>query len=177
MSYVPSHKTTLGDPIAQPNALTVIEHTGSTTQTVVVGNKVNIGTIHNWYSNFNPVISNNIFTLPSGYYYYLETNVQSYKVGTSSSWSLMTISFQHYDETNSSNIGTEASNYGNYGNSADNFLHNRDECAKALIDCTSSSRDISIKILSNAGNYDRINYNTGQGYSGLGRTVIWQLDP
>ena len=175
MSYVPSHKTA-SDPVAQPNALTVIEHTASTSQAPVVGNKVNIGTIHNWYSNFNPVISNNVFTLPSGYYYYLETNVQSYTVGTPSSWT-QTISFQHYDETNSSNIGTEASNYGAYGNSADSYLHNRDECAKALIDCTTSSRDISIKIISNAGGYDRINYNSGQTYSGLGRTVIWQLDP
>lgn len=172
MSYVPSHKTT-SDPIAQPNALTVIEHITSTSQTPSVGGRVNIGTIHNWYGNFSPIISNDIFILPVGYYYYLETNVQSYILGTISN--NMTISFQHYDETNSTNIGTIASNYGAYGNSASNFLHNRDECAKALINCTSSSMNVSIKIISNNG-YDRINYANDQQYSGLGRTVIWQLN-
>ena len=173
MSYVPSHKTA-SDPIAQPVSLTVIEHTASTTQVPVVGNRVNIGTVHNWYNNFTPVISNNIFTLPSGYYYYLETNVHSYMINVFQDH--MTISFQHYDETNSTSIGTLASNYGIYGNSADTFLHNRDECAKALIDCTSSSKNISIKITSNPQSYDRINYNSAQEYAGLGRTVIWQLE-
>lgn len=175
MSYVPSHRPTTGEELGQPNALTVIEHTGSTTQTVTVGNKINIGTVHNWYGSFTPTISNDVFTLPSGYWYYLETAVQSYIVGTVTDQYNMAFSFQHYDETGSANLGTLATNYGLYGISQDNYAYSRDACAKVLIDCTSAAMNVSIKVSANQ-DYDRINYNSGQEYSGLGRTVIWQLN-
>jgi len=173
MSYVPSHQ--LSYPVAQPKALTVIEHTASTTQSITVGNRVVIGTVHNWFGSFSPTISTNQFTLTSGYYYYIESSIQVYATG---SWTgTMDTSFQHYDETNTANIGTPATIFGLYGYSADNELFSRDSCAKVLIDCTSASRDISIKITANDGQFDRINYNASQfERAGLGRTVIWQLE-
>jgi hypothetical protein len=173
MSYVPSHK--VGSfPIANPTALSVIRHTASTNQTITVGNRVLIGTVHNWLNSFTPTISSNQFTLPSGYYYYLETQVECYITGSTSS--TMDLSYQHYDETNTANIGTLATNFGIYGYSQDLELFSRDACAKALIDCTTASRDISVKIISNDG-YDRINYNSTQYiYAGMGRTVIFQLE-
>ncbi|MGA0206432.1 MAG: hypothetical protein ACO3LT_01445 [Ilumatobacteraceae bacterium] len=173
MSYVPSHRPSAGEELGKPNALTVIEHTGSTTQTVTAGNKIDIGTVHNWYGSFTPTISNNIFTLPSGYWYYIESAVQSYVVGTLIN--NIHFSFQHYDETSSADLGTLATNFGVYGASQDTFLYSRDACAKALIDCTTSAMDVSIRV-SSYYVFDRINYNSGQEYSGLGRTVIWQLN-
>lgn len=174
MSYVPSHQGAY--PVAQPKALTVIEHTASTTQSITVGNRVSIGTVHNWFGSFNPSMSSNQFTLPSGYYYYIETSVQSYALSNPSNWLYTDFSFQHYDESNSSNIGTLATNFGAYGYSQDLEVFSRDACAKTLIDCTNAAKNISIKVISNDG-YDRINYNSGQSnYGGLGRTVIWQLE-
>jgi hypothetical protein len=67
MSYVPSHQGSIT--CAQPQALTLIEHTGSTGQALTVGNRVNIGTIHNLFGAFSPTISTNQITLESGYYY------------------------------------------------------------------------------------------------------------
>lgn len=170
MSYVPSHQSSPG--LAEPVALTVIEHTASTTQTITVGNRVNIGTVHNWYGSFSPTISTNQITLPSGYYYYLESAVQAFKTGTFTA--TMHTSFRHYDETNSNNIGTEASVI--QASIEDALLFSRDSCARALIDCTSSAVDISLKITANT-TYDRINYNSSYYVrAGLGRTVIWQLE-
>lgn len=175
MSYVPSHRPSAGEELGQPNALTVIEHTVSETQTVTVGNKIDIGTVHNWYGSFTPTISNNIFTLPSGYWYYIETAVNSYVIGSVAT--NMSFSFQHYDETASADLGTLATNFGLYGYSQDAYLYSHDACAKVLVDCTTSAMDISIKVSANYL-YDRINYSssTSQKYSGLGRTVIWQLN-
>ena len=174
MSYVPSHQSSY--PVAQPKALTVIEHTTSTNQTITVGNRVDIGTIRNWYGSFSPSISTNKITLPIGYYYYLETSVQTYAVNNPSNWYYTDFSFQHYNETSSANVGTLATNFGAYGYSQDLELFSRDACAKLLLDCTSGAIDISIKVVSNDG-YDRMNYTGGnQPYSGYGRTVIWQLE-
>lgn len=173
MSYVPSHRPTTGNELGQPNALTAIEHTASTTQTVSVGNKINIGTVHNWYGSFTPSISSDVITLPSGYWYYLETAVQSYVIGAVAL--NMAFSFQHYNETGGANIGTLATNYGLYGISQDTYAYSRDACAKVLLDCTSTAMNVSIKISDNYL-YDRVNYNSGQELSGLGRTIIWQLN-
>lgn len=169
MSYVPSHAEL---PIlAQPIALTVIEHTASTTQTISVGNRVNIGTIHNWYGSFSPTITTNQITLSSGYYYYLESSIQAYKTGTFIAG--MYTSFQHYDETGASSIGTVAT-VAQISNE-DDLLFSRDDCSRVLIDCSSASKDVSLKITANQ-TFDRINYNSSNYiYAGLGRTVIWQL--
>ena len=171
MSYVPSHADS---PIlAQPVALTVIEHTGSTTQTITVGNRVNVGTVHNWYGSFSPTISTNQITLPSGYYYYVESSIQAYKDGTFVD--TMHTTFQHYNETGSANIGTPSTI--TQINEEDDLLFSRDDAARALIDCSSAAMDISLKITANT-TFSHINYNSGSSYiwAGLGRTVIWQLE-
>ena len=170
MSYVPSHQQ--AKTLAQPNALTVIEHTASTTQTLTVGNRVQVGTVHTWYGSFSPTISTNQITLPIGYYYYVESMIQVYQTGSFSGLSY--VSYQHYDETNSSNIGLPATVY--EGDYEDDTTFSRDACARALIDATSAAVAISLKISAEVGNFDYINYSSGQNTSGLGRTVIWQLE-
>lgn len=171
MSYTPSHQ--LSRKVANPNALTVIEHTTGTSQSITVGNRVQVGNINNWYGSFSPTISTNQITLPSGYYYYVESMVNAYM--TSSHEISSYLSFQHYDETGAANIGTLATIFATYNE--DNQLFSRDGCARALIDCTGASKDISLKISAVTGNFDRLNYTgTGQDYSGFGRTVIWQLE-
>ena len=170
MSYVPSHQ--IGVTLAQPKALTIIEHTASTTQTLTVGNRVNIGTIHNSYGSFSPTISTNKITLDSGYYYYVETSIQVYQAGSFSFNSY--VSFVHYNETGTANIGLPATVFQTAYE--DSLLFSRDACARTLIDCTSSSMDISIKTTANVGNFNYINYNTGTRYAGMGRTVIFQLE-
>ena len=168
MSYVPSHQA--GFKLAQPQALTFIEHTASTTQTISVGNKVNIGTIYTKFGSFSPTISSDVLTLPSGYFYYIESAVQGFKVAFVANCQVST---QHYDETNNQSIGTQATVF--QVSQADQSLFSRDACARALLDCTSGSRDISLKITS-VTNFDAVNYNAaGYVYAGLGRTVIWQL--
>lgn len=169
MSYVPSHQS--GVTCAQPQALTLIEHTASTSQTLTVGNRVNIGTIHNLFGGFSPTISTNQITLASGYYYYLETSIQVYQTGSFSANSY--VSFIHYDETGSANIGLPATVF--QAAYEDSVLFSRDACARALIDCTSASKDISIKPTASFGNFTRVNYSSGTRYAGMGRTVIFQL--
>ena len=171
MSYVPSHQT--GITLAQPVALTVIEHSTSTTQSITSGNRVQIGTIHNWYGAFSPTISSNQITLVSGYYYYIESMINVYMASGFSAGSYC--SFQHYDETSSADAGTPATVF--QAAEEDNQLYSQDSCARWLVDCTGAAKDISLKIGTNTGSFSRINYTGGnQPYSGYGRTVIWQLE-
>tara|TARA_Y100000114_G_scaffold28826_1_gene24615 strand:+ start:10230 stop:10754 length:525 start_codon:yes stop_codon:yes gene_type:complete len=173
MSYVPSHQGNF--PTAQPIALTVIEHTANTSQSITTTPQtILIGTIHNWYGSFTPTISSNQFTLASGYFYYIETSVQAYNINIDTN--TMDFTFQHYDETNSAYIGTPATDFGGAGSSGDVQLFSRDATAKFVVDCTSAARNISIK-MTLTDQYDHINYNSANYiYAGLGRTVIWQLD-
>ena len=171
MSYTPSHRQ--ASLLAQPNALTVVEHTTGSSQSITIGNRVQVGNINNWYGSFSPTISSNQITLPIGYYYYIESMVNAYM--TSSHQISSYLSFQHYDETGTASIGTLATIFATYNE--DNQLFSRDGCARALIDCTGASKDISLKISAVTGNFDRLNYTgTAQDYSGFGRTVIWQLE-
>lgn len=171
MSYVPSHVNP--SLLAQPQAITVIEHTAGTSQTISNGNRIQIGTVHNWYGSFSPTIATNQVTLPSGYYYYVESTVQAYQLNVGFNLNGY-ITYKHYDETNTADIGVTATTW-QAGSGPDYQLFARDSVARALIDCTSSGIDFSIKI-SAFLNCDRINYNADQYiYAGLGRTVIWQL--
>lgn len=173
MSYTPSHQSSRT--VAQPNALTVIEHTTSTTQGITTGNRIEIGTVHNWYGSFSPSISTNQITLPSGYYYYIESMINAYISATYSMSSY--VSYQHYNETGSANIGLPATLFAGYYE--DSVTLSRDACARALIDCTSAAMTISLKVTGNTGNFDKINYSapaSDQDYAGFGRTVIWQLE-
>ena len=171
MSYVPSHKTPTN--VAQPIALTIIEHTLTTSQSIAIGNKVQVGTIHNWFGSFSPTISNNQITLPSGFLYYIETTVQCNRVG-GFSYVDHIATFQMYDETNSSNIGTPFT-VTQAEFEQDDELYSRDSCGRAFLDCTSSSINFSIKVQATE-NWTHINYNGNQNYNtGQGRTIIWQL--
>jgi len=171
MSYVPSHINP--SLLAQPQALTIIEHTTGTSQTITVGNRVQLGTVHNWYGSFSPTIATNKITLPSGYHYYVESTIQAYQVGSFNLSAYVT--YKHYDETNTADIGVTATTW-QAGSGPDYHTFARDSVARALIDCTSSGIDLSLKISASL-NCDRINYNSDQYiYAGLGRSVIWQLE-
>tara|TARA_B100000965_G_scaffold405349_1_gene439078 strand:+ start:30244 stop:30750 length:507 start_codon:yes stop_codon:yes gene_type:complete len=168
MSYVPSHRVSASEALAPPNALVYIPSTTNTSY-VTTGN-VPLNTPTVWFGSWMPSITNNIITLPSGYYYFVES-AQAVYYGTSKH---AYININVYDETNSQNIGNLGKCvYWDLGRQSNN---NRDNAAFAFIDCVSSGIDISIKAHSNNGIYS-INYTDTVGYAGLGRTIIWRLDP
>ena len=159
--------------VAQPEALSVIEHTQGTSQSITVNNKVQLNTVHKWFGNFTPTISSDVITLPAGYFYYLESMSQVYETGVYGYDEHTT--FQHYNETSSSLVGTPCT-YVTSGYGEDTIDFSRDSIARVLLDCSSSAIDISFKITANNG-HSHINYNYDQhGYAGMGRTVIWQLN-
>ena len=102
MTYIPANTT--GETVAVPAGLAVIPSTTSASgQTLVTGNRVNLGSATALEGSWTPSISGDIITLPSGYYYYLEAAQQGYHVS-----SVLTTGFletQWYDESASSNIG------------------------------------------------------------------------
>ena len=159
--------------VAQPEALTVIAHTQGTSQSITIGNKVQLNTVYNWFGSFTPTISNDVITLPAGYFYYVESMAQVYEVNSYGYNEHTTL--QHYNETSSSLIGTSCT-YATSGYGEDNLDFSRDSIARVLLDCSSSAIDITFKITANSG-HSHINYNSDQhGWAGMGRTVIWQLN-
>lgn len=193
MSYVPSHRIGGSEALAQPNALIYLP---STTQTsyynpsVTTGgyptpSKVPLGSPTVWYGSWTPSISNDVITLPSGYFYFIETAVQVYYALQETNTSVYPTGSQFYeiqvyDETNSQYIGNMGKAvYWDLGRKVDN---NRDNAAFALIDCSSSGINVSMKVKSNnsSANDKKIwglNYQDPTGYAGQGRTIIWRLDP
>ena len=171
MTHIPENSVLRS--VAKPNALTVIDHTLSSTQTISLNNKVNLNSSNNWFGSFSPTINNDIITLPSGYYYYIESSIQAYETGTYNGNEYTTI--QHYDESSSSLIGTTGTVV-SAGYGEDNYLWSRDSVARVILDCTSSSKNISIKITENSS-HTHVNYSLDQAvYAGSGRTTIWQLN-
>lgn len=172
MTFIPDNSLNLKN-VAQPRALTILEHSQSTSQTIVLNNKVQLSTSHNWFGNFTPVVSSDIIILPQGYCYYIESSIQAYDTG-SYNYNEYT-SIQHYDETNSLLVGTVGTVV-TAGQGEDQYTWSRDSVARIILDCSSNSLNISLKIIDNSG-HTHINYNSDQvTYAGLGRTVIWQLD-
>ena len=171
MTHIPENSSLKS--VARPNAITVINHTEGSSQAATLNNKVQLNSSNNWFGSFSPTISNDIITLPSGYFYYIESAIQAYETGTYNSNEYTTI--QHYDESASSFVGTPGTVV-TAGYGEDSKLWSRDSVARIILDCTSSSKDISIKITDNLGN-SHINYNLDQWiYAGIGRTTIWQLN-
>tara|TARA_A100001391_G_scaffold129076_1_gene88332 strand:+ start:994 stop:1515 length:522 start_codon:yes stop_codon:yes gene_type:complete len=173
MSYVPSHASAVN--LAKPDALVFIPASESTSNAATVGNLIPLGTPSTKFGTWSPTITSDVITLPSGYYYYIESSHQiahpsSFNYGYYLEWSI-------FDETNTANIGVPALMYATVGADSNNVT--RDDAAHALIDCTSSGIDISIKITANNG-IQYVNYfpYSGTGaYFGLGRVIIWRLNP
>ena len=186
MSYVPSHRIGGSEALAQPNALVYLP---STTQTSYYNpattggyptpSKVPLGSPTTWYGSWTPSISNDVITLPSGYFYFIETAVQVYYAYTDTVHGSQYYEIQVYDESNSQYIGNLGKAvYWDLGRKVDN---NRDNAAFALIDCSSSGINVSVKVKSNnATATDKkiwgLNYSDPTGYAGQGRTIIWRLD-
>ena len=160
--------------LAVPNDLVFIEHTQGTSQALTVGNKVQLGTATVKYGSWTPTISNDVITLPSGYFYFIESSAQFYyESGGSHNTNLWTTQ-QHYDETNSQYVGVSGTCFTSQGEDIQTF--SRDERAKLFVDCTNSSIDISLKITANQ-THNYVNYTSGHYlYTGLGRTIIWRLN-
>lgn len=160
--------------LAVPNDLVFIQHTQGTTQTLTVGNKVQLNTATTKYGTWSPTITSDVITLPSGYFYYIESSAQFYYESGGSHGSNMYTTQQHYDETNTQYVGVAGTCFSSQGE--DLQLFSRDEKAKTFIDCTSTGIDISLKITANL-THNYVNYTSGHYlYSGLGRTIIWRLN-
>lgn len=175
MSYYPLE---LKDLVAEPNALVFVPHVESSNQSVVVGNKIQLSTPLSKFGTWIPTISNDVITLGSGYYYFIQSAPQFY--GYDENSLVWYTDHQHYDETNAQYIGVPATAWSLGLEDRTNF--SRDEACKLFVDCTNNSLDISLKIKLNNLN-DYVNFNafahgtTQYLLSGLGRTIIWRLDP
>ena len=169
MSYNPEQ---VQDLVAQPNALVFLPHTVGTTQTITLGNKIQLSTPVSQFGTWTPTISNDVITLDSGYYYFIQSAPQFYhSTGGTSGY----VTHQHYNETSSSYIGTPGTCFSPGFEETASF--SRDESCKLFIDCISSSVNISLKVTANT-NQTHVNYNAVQYvYGGLGRTIIWRLNP
>ena len=169
MSYVPSHRDSNQEGLAQPDSLVLIPSVVNSGY--VTSGKIGLQTPTVWFGSWTPSITSNVITLPSGYYYFIES-AQAVHYGDGGHLSYMEA--QVYDETNSSYIGQLGRcAYHDYGHQADNT---RDGAAFALIDCVSSGIDISVKLKTNSG-LRSINHTDSSNRAGYGRTVIWRLDP
>ena len=170
MSYVPSHRTSSTEALAPPNALVYIPAYTHPTNTYFTNGTIPQDTPVVWFGSWTPSITNHIITLPSGYYYFVESAHSAYYGSTRYANTNINV----YDETNSQNLGQLGKCvYWDLGK-AESYV--RDNAAFALIDCVSSGIDISIRSSGNSG-LTSINYVDTVGYAAQGRTIIWRLDP
>ena len=172
MSYVPSHD---GGLLAQPESLVFIPMTQTTTQAPVVDTAINLDSAQTQFGSWSVSISSDIITLPSGYFYLIESSVQVHYTGSGTTSDYY--EHQIYDETNSNYVGTIARIQRSLGE--DTQLESRDEKARYYVDCSSASLNISIKSKSFTSNFDRINYTDSSwtNNTGSGRVIIWRLNP
>ena len=172
MSYVPSHD---GGLLAQPESLVFIPMTQSTTQVPSVGTKINLDAAQTQFGSWSVSITSDVVTLPSGYYYLIESSVQAYYTGSAGNSDYY--KHQIYDETGSAYVGTPGRN--TRGRGEDTQLETRDEKARYFVDCSSSSLDISFKTTDKSAAFDRINYTDSYWtlWTGSGRVIIWRLNP
>ena len=178
MSYVPSHA---GGLLAQPESLVFIPMTQGTSQIPSVNTKIQLDAAQTQFGTWSVSITNDVITLPSGYFYLIESSVQA--LYTTSAVASDYYKHQIYDETNGAYVGTEAKLMKAAGE--DSALDTKDEKARYYVDCSSISLDISIKTTDKSAAFDRINYTVGvdgPGYlwtwhTGSGRVIIWRLSP
>lgn len=115
-------------------------------------------------------------TLPSGYYYYLESTVAGY-YSASSATANAHINTQWYLSSSSTAIGSEGRTSRQIYQSADYKTTTADEKAIVLVDATSSAVEVELKVNSffdfNSANSTSTQYQ----YAGYGRALIIQLDP
>lgn len=139
--------------------------------------KIGHGTPVQWLGNLYSqiTISSNQITLPSGYWYYLEATVQGYFTGSDPSQTAY-MRYAWHDSTGTTQLGSEG-RLGRQYSGQDTSLTTADEKSIALIDATSSSVTVELKLLA-YNVFDYANYTTSQSiYSNLGRTLIMRLDP
>lgn len=142
-------------------------------QTLVTGGKVNLSTPSALKGSWTPTIISNVITLSAGYYYYLETTQQAYYSGSAGNNAY--IEHYWYDEGAATQKGTTGMVHKT--NYEDTLLTSYDEIACALIDASASAVDVSVRM----GNFLGFNLINSTGsqyeYAGLGRQLIWRLDP
>lgn len=114
-------------------------------------------------------------TLPSGYYYYLESTVAGYYSGSATANAH--INTQWYLSSSSTAIGSEGRTGRQILQSGDYKTTTADEKAIVLVDATSSAVEVELKVNSFL-NFDYANSTASQyQYAGYGRALIIQLDP
>lgn len=172
MSYLPNYKNTAV--LATPASFVIIPSLTATSGFILsTGMKAPLASPQTMVGTLTPTITNNVITLPSGYYYYLEMTQQAYFSGAVPG-SDAYVEQMWYNETSSSYFGTAGRI--NQSTFEDGLLISYDEVACAFLDATSSSIDVSARIKSFSG-FQELNYSSGQSpYGGFGRQLIWQLD-
>jgi|SRR5210317_506269 len=160
--------------IAQAEACVVPQSTDILLSSVT---KIGHGTPVQWKGTLHSqiTIASDQITLPSGYWYYLEASVQGYFTGSDPSQAAF-MQYAWYDSTGTTQLG----NIGRVGRQftgQEASVITADEKSIALIDATSSSVTVELKLLSRSV-FNYANYTTAQSiYSNLGRTLIMQLYP
>lgn len=158
--------------IAQAEACVVPQSTNVLLSSVTkIGHSTPVqwkGTLHSQIT-----IASDQITLPSGYWYYLEASVQGYFTGSDTPQAAF-MEYAWYNSTGTTQLG----NIGRVGRQftgQEASVVTADEKSIALIDATSSSVTVELKLLSYSL-FDYANYPTVQGiYSNVGRTLIMQL--
>jgi hypothetical protein len=119
------------------------------------------------YNSDSYTVSNGVITLPSGYYYLIKFVLSAYTFNISTS----TVSYQLYDTNSSSYIGRRGwLAWQEYPQ-----LNGGDEYAIALVDASSSSKQISAKITSVTGSGIYMDSTESQAYlAGYTRCEIYK---
>jgi hypothetical protein len=169
MSYVPSH---LGQILMNPSAVCVLLCANNTSS--AVGADVMFSSANDFIGTLSSLLSfsGGAFTLPSGYYYWLEGSTQTYSTTLNANTHL---EVQWHDGT--SGIGT----HGRIVQPpyTDQQLSGRDEKALALIDATGGAVSVTLRVTSMT-NVIALGLNSTashSAYAGMGRATIWRLDP
>ena len=169
MSYVPSH---IGQALINPSALCVCSANNNTAS--AVGSDVQFSAAADFIGSLASLLSfsSGIITLPSGFWYFLEGSTQAYDTSFSSS---MYCQYQWHDGT---------TGQGSHGRvvhppTADAQLTGRDEKAFFFVDATAGAVSVSLRVTGKTS-VDTTGLNSTSAqyiYAGMGRAIIWRLDP
>lgn len=169
MSYVPSH---IGQALISPNALCVCSAANNTSS--AVGSDVQFNAAADFIGSLASLLSfsSGVITLPAGYWYFLEGSTQAYDTNFSSS---MFCQYRWH-------VG--ASGQGTHGRvvhppAADGQLSGRDEKAFLFIDATAGAVSVSLRVTGKTSvDTNGLNSTASQSnLAGMGRAIIWRLDP
>jgi hypothetical protein len=171
MSYFPNYTA---QTLINPDALCVCSATNNTSS--AVGSDVQFSAANDFIGSLASSLSfsSGVITLPAGYYYFLEGSTQTYN-SSSLNTTATYCEYQWHDGT---------TGQGTHGRTAmnpytDQQLTGRDEKALVLVDATAGAVSYSLQVTS-VNRVDASGLNSTvlhYIYAGMGRAIIWRLDP